>query len=95
MLYAECFLMQRFIVSEMSEDGLRTAQGAGQESCGEANPGHLRLRTVVRPERFELPTYCSGGLAAREINGLARLAWSEIRQYLCGVLASMPFQKQT
>src|ERR1017187_5454340 len=33
MLYAECFLMQRFIVSEMSEDGLRTAQGAGQESC--------------------------------------------------------------
>jgi hypothetical protein len=26
---------------------------------------------MVRPERFELPTYCSGGLVAQEINNLA------------------------
>jgi len=38
--------------------------------------GHL-----ARPERFELPTYCSGGLAARVINSLATLVRSEIRQY--------------
>ena len=28
---------------------------------------------MVRPERFELPTCCSGGLAARQTNNLARL----------------------
>jgi hypothetical protein len=27
--------------------------------------------SVVRPERFELPTYFSGGLDAQEINNLA------------------------
>src|ERR1039457_2685235 len=57
---------------------------------GKPSPGYLGARTVVRPERFELPTYCSGGLAARQINNLARLAWSEIRLYLCGFLTPCP-----
>jgi len=38
--------------------------------------------TLARPERFELPAYCSGGLAAQEINNLAPFAGSGIRWYL-------------
>jgi hypothetical protein len=40
------------------------------------------LGDLVRPERFELPTYCSGGLTSRQINNLDELVWSEIRQHL-------------
>ena len=53
------------------------------------------LRTLERPERFELPTYGSGGLAARETKSLARLVWSEIRQYLWGFLTPCPHCKPT
>src|ERR1039458_9612522 len=38
----------------------------------------LRGRITVRPERFGLPTYCSGGLAAPIINTLPRFAGVEI-----------------
>jgi hypothetical protein len=38
----------------------------------------------VRPERFELPTYCSGGITAQEINHLAKLAQVCASLYLCG-----------
>jgi len=40
------------------------------------------LGKLVRPERFELPTYCSGGHTAREINGLAGLGliWSGLHK---------------
>jgi len=34
----------------------------------------LLPKEMVRPERFELPTYCSGGDAAREINDLEKFA---------------------
>jgi hypothetical protein len=41
---------------------------------------------MARPERFELPAFWFVAVAARGINGLARFAWSGIRQYLCGFL---------
>src|ERR1035441_7008217 len=50
--------------------------------------------SLARPERFELPAYCSGGLAARQINDLAQFAWSEIRLYLCGFLTPALTYKQ-
>src|SRR5271156_2083038 len=48
------------------------------------------LGDLVRPERFELPTYCSGGLAARETNNLARFVRSCTQQYFIAVPAFFP-----
>ena|ERR1700686_268244 len=39
---------------------------------------------MVRPERFELPAYCFGGLPAQEINKLGRVAWGDNEQHSCG-----------
>jgi hypothetical protein len=42
------------------------------------------VRGLVRPERFELPACCFGGLPAQKINNLAGIAWSDNEQYSCG-----------
>jgi hypothetical protein len=43
---------------------------------------------MVRPERFELPTYCSGGLTARIINTLAAFVSVAIRLRKRGFMRS-------
>jgi hypothetical protein len=39
---------------------------------------------MARPERFELPACCFGGLHAQKINDLAGIAWGDIEQYSYG-----------
>ena len=53
----------------------------GPDSFQASNGRNLR-RDLVRPERFELPTYCSGGHVAQEINKLAGFvrSWSNQHQ---------------
>jgi len=45
---------------------------------------------MARPERFELPTYCSGGLAARKTNNLHRARWIATKCYKCHVQQGFP-----
>ena len=75
---AQCFLVQWFIVSEMGEEVPQANRIQPKQVVGIQRLDPRAATILARPERFELPTYCSGGLAARQINDLARLVRSEI-----------------
>jgi hypothetical protein len=62
------------------DSNLRRSAGVSAAGARSRNPerseGSLdddSLKRMARPERFELPTYCSGGLAARRMNNLQRI----------------------